>query len=189
MPDTHIPGQVIRPVDPIVFDWIRVGFHRNPTSFIKNRSDPTWFLSDSFRSESGPEFNGTRWNPTRSDPDFIGFRRIPMKSVPDSDRKESDKNRVGSDRNIQIRQDPIPPLWPGIAQIDIFISIRWKHLYRFTRLSWLIFLTGRYKTAGFFIKFSISRMSDTHIININWKIMNTKPAKSPNVCIRFVKSL
>ena len=35
-----IPGQVIRPVDPIVFDRIRVGFHRNPTSFIKNRSDP-----------------------------------------------------------------------------------------------------------------------------------------------------
>ncbi len=34
------PGEVIRPVDPIVFDRIRVGFHRNPTSFIENRSDP-----------------------------------------------------------------------------------------------------------------------------------------------------
>jgi hypothetical protein len=36
----NFPGQVIRPVDPIVFDRIRVGFHRNLTSFIKNRSDP-----------------------------------------------------------------------------------------------------------------------------------------------------
>ncbi len=53
-------------VDPIVFDRIRVGFHRNPTSFIKNRSDPTRFLSDSFRSESGP--------------DFIGIQRSAIKS-------------------------------------------------------------------------------------------------------------
>jgi hypothetical protein len=42
----------IRPVDPIVFDRIRVGFHPKPASFIKNRSDPTGFLSDSCRSES-----------------------------------------------------------------------------------------------------------------------------------------
>jgi hypothetical protein len=34
------PGDPIRPVDPIVFNRIRVGFHRKPTSFIKNRSDP-----------------------------------------------------------------------------------------------------------------------------------------------------
>ncbi len=33
------PVQVIRPVDPIVFDRIRVGFHQNPTSFIKK---PIW---------------------------------------------------------------------------------------------------------------------------------------------------
>ncbi len=47
------PVQVIRPVDPIVFDRIRVGFHRNPTSFIKNRSDPIEiFRSDRIRSSS-----------------------------------------------------------------------------------------------------------------------------------------
>jgi hypothetical protein len=38
------PGDPIRPIDPIVFDRIHVGFHRKPTSFIKNRSDPTGFL-------------------------------------------------------------------------------------------------------------------------------------------------
>jgi hypothetical protein len=31
----------IRPVDPIVFNRIRVRFHRKTTSFVKNRSDPT----------------------------------------------------------------------------------------------------------------------------------------------------
>jgi hypothetical protein len=65
------------------------------------------------------EFDGTRWNPTRSDPDFIGFRRIPMKSGPDSDRKESDKNRVGSDRNIQIRS-------PLFDLGNCFSLISWK---------------------------------------------------------------
>ncbi len=107
---SNYPGQVIRPVDPIVFDRIRVGFHRNPTSFIKNRSDPTRFLSDSFRSESGPDFIGIQRNPMKSYQIRPGFHRVPSNSGPDSDRKESDKNRVGSDRNIQIRQDPIPPL-------------------------------------------------------------------------------
>ncbi len=59
------PGQIIRPIDSIVFDRIRVGFHRNPISFIKNRSDPTRFSSDSFQSESGP--------------DCIGIQRSAMK--------------------------------------------------------------------------------------------------------------
>ena len=36
----HIPGDSIRPVDPIVSDRIRVGFYRNPTFSIKSRSDP-----------------------------------------------------------------------------------------------------------------------------------------------------
>ncbi len=30
------PGESIRPADPVVFDRIRIGFHRNPTFFIKN---------------------------------------------------------------------------------------------------------------------------------------------------------
>jgi hypothetical protein len=63
----YIPGQAIRPVDPIVFDRIRVGFHQNPTSFIKSRSGPTRFLSDSFRSESGPDFIGIQRNAMKSD--------------------------------------------------------------------------------------------------------------------------
>ena len=59
------PGHSIRPVDPIGNDRIRVGFHRNPTSSIKNRSDPTGLLSDSLRSDS--------------DPDLVGIERNPMK--------------------------------------------------------------------------------------------------------------
>jgi len=63
-----LPGQAIRPVDPIVFDRIRVGFHRNPTTFMKNRSDPTRFLPDSFRSEySDP----TESNPLSMTWDFL----------------------------------------------------------------------------------------------------------------------
>ncbi len=41
-----------------------------------------------------------------------------MKSGPDSDRKESDKNHVGPDRNIQIRQDPVPLVDLGIRSIE-----------------------------------------------------------------------
>jgi len=78
--------------------------------FHKNRSDPTWFLSDSFRSESGPDFIGIQRNARKSDQIRPEFHRVSLNSGPDSDRKEFDKNCVGSDRNIQIRQDPIPPL-------------------------------------------------------------------------------
>ena len=39
------PGDSIRPVNPIVSDRIRVGLCRNPTSSIKNRSDPMGLLS------------------------------------------------------------------------------------------------------------------------------------------------
>jgi hypothetical protein len=70
------PGDPIRSVDPIVFNRIRVGFHRKPTSFIKNRSHPTWFLSDSYRS------------------DLVGFHRVPS---------NSDEIRAGF-RPIGIRQ-------------------------------------------------------------------------------------
>jgi hypothetical protein len=40
----RFPEDPIRSVDPIVFNRIRVGFHRKPTSFIKNRSDPTQII-------------------------------------------------------------------------------------------------------------------------------------------------
>ena len=111
------PGDSIRPMDTIVFDRICVGFHRNPTSFIKYRSDSTRFVSDSHRSESGPDFIGIRRNSykIRDGSGRMSTRsvQIPMKSGPDSDRWESDKNLVGFDWIIQIRQDPISHESPG----------------------------------------------------------------------------
>jgi hypothetical protein len=80
------PGDPIRPVDPIVFDRIRVGLHRKLTSFIKNRSDPTEFLSDSYRSESGPDLLEIRRTTMKSDQIRPGFHRIPTKPGPDFDR-------------------------------------------------------------------------------------------------------
>ena len=88
------PGDSIRPVDPIVSDRIRVGFHRNPTSSIKNRSDPIWLLSDSFQSDSDPDLVGIERNPMNFRSDrirsvFYGRCRIPM---------ESDADPIVSDR-------------------------------------------------------------------------------------------
>jgi hypothetical protein len=108
------PGDPIRPVDPIVFDRIGVGFHRKPTSFIKNRSDPTGFLSDSYRSGSGPDFVGIRRTTMKSDQIWPRFHRIPSNSGPDSDRWESDKNPVGSDRNYS---DPTASDLPWISWV------------------------------------------------------------------------
>ena len=59
------PGDSIRPVNPIVSDRIRVGLCRNPTSSIKNRSDPMGLLSDSIQSESDTDFVGIRRNPIK----------------------------------------------------------------------------------------------------------------------------
>jgi len=36
--------------------------------------------------------------PIKSGSDLVGFHRVPLKSGPNSGRKESDQNRVGSDR-------------------------------------------------------------------------------------------
>jgi hypothetical protein len=77
-----IPGDSIRPVDPIGNDRIRVGFRRNPTSSIKNRSDPIGLLSESFQSESDSDFVGIRWNPMKSDQIRPEFRRIPTERNP-----------------------------------------------------------------------------------------------------------
>jgi hypothetical protein len=52
------------------FDRIRVGFHRKPTSFIKNRSDPTDFLSEPI---------GRNPTKTLSDPiEIIQIRQHPI---------------------------------------------------------------------------------------------------------------
>jgi hypothetical protein len=45
-----------------------------------------------------------------------GFHRVPSNFGPDSDRKEYDKNRVGSDRNIQIRS----PLY-DLGSVDAIV--------------------------------------------------------------------
>jgi hypothetical protein len=96
MKTRNVPRDPIRSVDPIVFNRIRVGFHRKPTSFIKNRSNPTWFLSDSYRSESGPDFIGIWRNPMKSGSDLVGFHRV---------SSNSDEIRAGF-RPIGIRQKP-----------------------------------------------------------------------------------
>jgi hypothetical protein len=92
------PGDPIRSVDPIGNDRIRVGFRRNPTSSIKNRSDPIRLLSDSFQSES--------------DPDFVGIHRIPTERNPTTTL--SDPIDI-----IWIRQDPTPHESPGILEIPL----------------------------------------------------------------------
>jgi hypothetical protein len=43
-------------------------------------SDPTRFLSGSFRSESGPDFIGIWRNPMKSGSDLVGFHRVPLNS-------------------------------------------------------------------------------------------------------------
>ncbi len=119
-------------------------------------SDPTRFLSDSFRSESGPDFIGIRRNPMKSGSDLVEFYRAPLNSdeiriefwwnpdrIPmnfgsDSDWKESDKNRVGSDRffmkDVGFRWNPTRIrsktigstgriAWPGINNLQFVFQI------------------------------------------------------------------
>ena len=63
-------------------------------------------------------------NLTRSDMDFVGFRRIPTKSVSDSDEFRQNPRRIPTEKNptttlsgptaiIWIRQDPTPHGSPG----------------------------------------------------------------------------
>ena len=61
--DFEIPGDSIRPVDPIVSDRIRVGFYRNPTFSIKSRSDLIACRRIPFSR-----------NPTRISSEFNGIR-------------------------------------------------------------------------------------------------------------------
>ena len=111
------PGESIRPVDPVVFDRIRIGFHRNPTFFIKNQSDPTEFLSDSFLSDSDPDFVGIRRNPMKSGSDLVGFRSCSVEFRRNPGRNPTKRNptKTLSDpiEIISIRRDPIPPLSHG----------------------------------------------------------------------------
>jgi hypothetical protein len=80
------------------------------------------------------DFDGTRWNPGRIWSGFIALRWIPMKSGPDSDWKESDENRVESDRFFmkdvgfrwnptRIRSKTIESIgritWPGKLKLSI----------------------------------------------------------------------
>jgi hypothetical protein len=89
-------GESIRPADPIVFDRIRIGFHRNPTFFIKTRSDPTEFLSGSYRSDL-VEFQSCS----------VEFRRNPDRNPT---KTLSDPIEI-----ISIRRDPITPQSHGLS--------------------------------------------------------------------------
>ena len=123
-----IPGDSIRPVNPILSDRIRVGFHRNPTSSLKNRSDPMGLLSDSFQSESDTDFVGIRRNPTKFMSDLVRF-------LWDSDEFRQNPCRIPTEKNptttpsdptpiIWIRQDPTPHGSPGY---DVYILSKDKH--------------------------------------------------------------
>jgi hypothetical protein len=67
-----IPGDPIRSVDPIVFNRIRVEFHRKPTSFIEK--------------------------PIGSDMVFVGFLSVGIRPRFHRNLTESDEIRVGSGR-------------------------------------------------------------------------------------------
>jgi len=88
-------GESIRPADPVVFDRIRIGFHRNPTFFIKktDRIRQTFCRVPFSRipTRISSEFDGTRWNPGRI---WSDFNHVPS---------NSDKIRVGI-RLKRIRQ-------------------------------------------------------------------------------------
>jgi hypothetical protein len=111
------PGHSIRPVDPIGNDRIRVGFHRNPTFSLKNRSDPTGLLSDSFQSDSDPDFIGIGRNPMnfRSDPIRISSDSVQFRPNPDRNPTERNPTTTLSDPTdiICVRSDPIRPNRPG----------------------------------------------------------------------------
>ncbi len=84
----HLHNNYYNVVDDIDID------HNNYSDYIPRSSDPTC-RSDRFRSD-----------PCRISSESDIFHKKPI---------GSDTVFVGSDRNIQIRQDPIPPLWPGIV--------------------------------------------------------------------------
>jgi hypothetical protein len=95
------PEDSIRPVDPIVFDRTRVGFHRNPTSSIKNRSDIAGLLSD----------------PIRISADSVQFR-------PNPDRNPT-KTLSDPTDIICVRSDPIRPNRPGNLSLLFQFDLHW----------------------------------------------------------------
>jgi hypothetical protein len=102
------PGESIRPADPVVFDRIRIGFHWNPTFFIKNRSDPTEFLSDSLQSDFDPDFVGIRRNPMKFGSDLVGFQSCSIEFRQNPGRNPT-KTLSDPIEIFSIRRDPIPP--------------------------------------------------------------------------------
>jgi hypothetical protein len=127
----NIPGESIWPVDAVVFDRTRIRFHRNPTFFIKNRSDPRDFLSDSFQSDSDPDFLGVRRNPIKSGSDLVGFqsRSAEFRENPRWNPTERNPTKTLSDpiEIISVRRDPIPLSHRGISSIiedlNLFLSL------------------------------------------------------------------
>jgi len=112
------PGESIRPADPVVFDRIRIGFHRNPTFFIKNRSDPTEFLSDSYRSDSDPYFVGIWRNRMKSGSDLVEFQSCSVEFRRNPDRNPT-KTLSDPIEIISIRRDPITPQSHGVLSLGL----------------------------------------------------------------------
>jgi len=121
-----IPGESIRPADPVVFDRIRIGFHRNPTFFIKNRSDRTEFLSNSLQSDSDPDFVGIRGNPMKSGSDLVEFQSCSVEFRQNSGRNPTEENptKTLSDpiEIFSIRRDPIPLSHMGCLHSSIYLN-------------------------------------------------------------------
>ena len=100
----YYPEDSIRLVDPI-------GFHCNPTSSIKNQSDPIGLLSDSLQSDSDPYLVGIKRN-------LMNFRSDPICISSDSVQFRPNRNRnpartlSDSTDIICARSDPIRPNRP-----------------------------------------------------------------------------
>ncbi len=137
------PGESIRPADPIVFDRIRIAFHRNPTL---NRSDPAEFLSDSFQSDSDADFVGIQRNPMKSGSDLVGFQSCSVKfrQNPGWNPTERNPTKTLSDpiEIISIRRDPIPPQSHGISVsvVTKCVKVKLGRTHIITKISNIVLL-------------------------------------------------
>jgi hypothetical protein len=95
--------------------------HRIPTFFIKNRSDPTEFLSDSLQSHSDPDFVGIRRKPMKSGSDLVRFQScsVEFRQNPGRNPTEGNPTKTLSDpiEIFSIRWDSIPPQSHGYSLI------------------------------------------------------------------------
>jgi hypothetical protein len=95
-------------------------------------SDPTRFFSDSFRSESGPDFIGIRRNPMKSESDLVGLHRAPL---------NSDEIRTGfQSKGIRLKPCWIRLVFYERCRIPIKSNtdpIKNDRIYRSDHLTWV----------------------------------------------------